>query len=132
MSEPTTTRPLRRQIRRAGSRRDITHKVRVSADQEARLVERATARRITVSRLLAESALAGGADAAAARAHLAGEMFRVVRVLGQIGVNVNQLAKVANATGSVPPEAPHALAALARATERLTALLDDQDRAVRP
>src|SRR3954468_10626534 len=85
MTEPTTTRPLRRQVRRAGSRREITHKVRVSEDQEARLVERASARGITVSRLLVESALAGGADAAAARAHLAGEMFRVVRVLGQIG-----------------------------------------------
>ena len=131
MSEPTTTRPLRRQIRRAGSRREITHKVRVSEDQEARLVERANARGITVSRLLAESALAGGADAAAARAHLAGEMFRVVRVLGQIGVNVNQLAKVANATGVVPPEARHALAALARASDRLTQLLDDQDQWVR-
>jgi hypothetical protein len=77
------------------------------------------------------TSLAGGADAAAARAHLAGEMFRVVRVLGQIGVNVNQLAKVANATGVVPPEARHALAALARATDRLTQLLEDQEQGVR-
>lgn len=126
MTEHTTTdKPLRRQIRRAGSRREVTHKVKVSATQEARLVERANARGITVSRLLVESALAGGADAAAARAHLAGEMFRLSRLLGRVGLNINQLAKVANATGSVPPEARHALDAMARATDRLTELLDD-------
>lgn len=127
MTEQTTTRPGRRQIRRAGSRREVVHKVKVSVDQEARLLERAGQRNITVARLLVESALAGGADAAAARAHLAGEMFRVVRVLGKIGLNVNQLAKVANATGSVPPEAPAALAALERAANRLTELLSDVD-----
>ena len=99
----------------------------MSQDQEARLADRANARGITVSRLLVESALAGGADAAAARAHLAGEMFRVVRLLGRVGLNVNQLAKVANATGSLPPEVPAALAALERATERLTQLLSDSD-----
>ena len=127
MTEQTTTQPGRRQIRRAGSRREVVHKVKVTADQEARLTERAGQRNITVARLLVESALAGGADAAAARAHLAGEMFRVVRVLGKIGLNVNQLAKVANATGSVPPEAPAALAALERAANRLTELLADVD-----
>ena len=127
MTDQAPERPLRRQLRRAGSRRDVVHKVKVNEDQEARLVERASARGITVSRLLVESALAGGADAAAARAHLAGEMFRVVRVLGKIGLNVNQLAKVANATGSLPPEAPAALAALARATDRLNQLLADSD-----
>ena len=127
MSELSSTPPARRQIRRVGRRREVTHKVKVTEDQEARLVARAAERNITVSRLLVESALAGGADAAAARAGLAGEMYRVVRMLGQVGVNVNQLAKVANATGSVPPEAPHALAALARATARLNELLADTD-----
>ena len=115
----------RRQLRRAGSRRDVVHKVKVSQDQEARLAARAGERGITVSRLLVESALAGGAAAAATKAEMAGEMFRVVRVLGKVGVNVNQLAKVANATGSVPPEAVHALAALARTTDRLNGVLDE-------
>jgi hypothetical protein len=124
MTEQTNRRPLRRQIRRAGARRDVVHKVKVSAEQEARLIERAAARGITVSRLLVESALAGGADAAAARADLAGEMFRLTRLLGRVGLNVNQLAKVANATGTVPPEARHALDAMARASDRLTVLLD--------
>ncbi|MGI3781669.1 MAG: plasmid mobilization protein, partial [Janthinobacterium lividum] len=104
MTEPTTSRPPRRQVRRAGSRREVTHKVKVSAEQEARLVERADARGITVARLLAESALAGGADAAAATSQLGGELFRISRLLGRVSLNINQLAKVANATGSVPPE----------------------------
>lgn len=124
MTEQTTGRPPRRQLRRAGSRREVTHKVKVSAEVEARLVERAGARGITVSRLLVESALAGGAEAAAARAELASEMFSLMRVIGRIGLNINQLARVANATGSVPPETRHALDAMGRASDRLTALLD--------
>lgn len=124
MTEQTAGRPPRRQLRRAGSRREVTHKVKVSAEVEARLVERAGARGITVSRLLVESALTGGADAAAARAELASEMFALTRVIGRIGLNINQLAKVANATGSVPPETRHALDAMGRASDRLTALLD--------
>lgn len=127
MAEPTSTPPARRQIRRAGRRREVTHKVTVTADQEARLLAKAAERNITVSRLLVESALAGGADVAATRAEFAGEMYRTVRMLGRVGLNVNQLAKVANATGSVPPETPAALAALERATGRLEQLLADSD-----
>lgn len=127
MAEPVSTPPARRQIRRAGRRREVTHKVTVTAEQEMRLVAKAAERNITVSRLLVESALAGGADVAATRAEFAGEMFRTVRMLGRVGLNVNQLAKVANATGSVPPEAPAALAALERATDRLQQLLADSD-----
>lgn len=96
----------------------------MNAEVEARLVERAEARGITVSRLLVESALSGGADAAAARAELASELFSLMRVIGRIGLNINQLAKVANATGTVPPETRHALDAMARTSDRLTALLD--------
>jgi hypothetical protein len=132
MAELSSTPPARRQVRRPGRRREVTHKVKVTEDQEGRLVAKAAERNITVSRLLVESALAGGADVAAARAELAGEMFRVVRLLGRVGLNVNQLAKVANATGSVPPEAPAALAALTRATDRLTQLLADSDAEVWP
>lgn len=102
----------------------MTHKVKVSAEQEARLVERADARGITVARLLAESALAGGADAAAATSQLGGELFRISRLLGRVSLNINQLAKVANATGSVPPETGHAVDAISRVCDRITELLD--------
>lgn len=100
--------------------------MKVSAEVEARLVERAEARGITVSRLLVESALSGGAEAAAARAEFASDMFGLTRVIGRVGLNINQLAKVANATGTVPLETRHALDAMARASDRLTALLDGE------
>lgn len=108
----------------------IRHEVKVTADQEARLAAKAAERGVTVSRLLVESALAGGADAAAAavKAALASEFFAVVRVLGKIGVNVNQLARAANATGDVPPAAVHALDAITRVCDRLQGLIDDVDQ----
>lgn len=118
-------RPARRQARRPGVRREITHKVKVSPEQEERLVAAAAARGVTVSRLLVESALAGGADVAAARAHLSGELYRLVRLISRIGLNVNQLAKVGNATGSVPPEAPAAMNALSRTAGRIDGLLEE-------
>lgn len=118
----------RRQLRRPGSPRLVRHEVKVTADQEARLTAKAAARGVTVSRLLVESALAGGADAAAVKAALASEFFAVVRVLGKIGVNVNQLARAANATGEVPPAAAHALDAITRVCDRLQGLIDDVEK----
>ena len=117
-----------RQVRRPGSPRATRHVVKVTAEQEARLVARANEAGWTVSRLLVESALAGGADAATARAELAGEMFRVVRVLGKIGVNVNQLARATNATGEVQPATAATLEALRRLCDRFDSVLDDAGR----
>ncbi|MGI8416157.1 MAG: plasmid mobilization protein [Nakamurella sp.] len=121
--------PLRqiRQVRRPGSPRGTRHVVKVTAEQEARLVERANEAGWTVSRLLVESALAGGADAATARADLAGEMFRVVRLLGNVANNINQMARSTNATGQVQPGTVHALDAIGRATDRLQSVLSDID-----
>ena len=44
--------------------------------------------------------------------------FQTVDQLRRIGINLNQLAKVANATGDIPPS-------LQNLTTRLTAFLDD-------
>lgn len=122
----------KRQVRRAGTRRQIVHKVKVSADQEARLAAKAAERGVTVSRLLVESALAGGADAASAKAALAADLFSIMRVLGKIGVNINQLARVTNATLEVQPATVHALDAMARVSDRLNRMLDDLDQGERP
>ncbi len=116
-----------RQVRRPGSPRATRHVVKVTAEQEARLVARANEAGWTVSRLLVESALAGGADAATARAELAGEMFRVVRLLGNVANNINQMARATNATGEVQPGTVHALDAVGRASDRLRSVLDDID-----
>lgn len=117
----------RRQLKRPGAVRSVRHVVRVNADQEVRLQAKADERGITVARLLAESALAGGADAAAVKAATMADLFMVVRLLGQVGNNVNQLTRVANATGTLPPELPAALAALTRASDRLTVFMADVD-----
>jgi hypothetical protein len=120
---------VRRQLRRAGRRRPHVHKVALTDEQEQAMAERAAERGITVPRLLVESALAGGADQAAARAELAGELFRIVRMLGQVGNNVNQLARSANVTGEVPPAVPNALDALSRTLGRLDVFLGELDGA---
>ena len=54
-------RTVRRQVRRVGSPRQVRHVVKVSAEQETRLLEAATEQGVTVPRLLVESALTGGA-----------------------------------------------------------------------
>lgn len=115
----------RRQLRRAGQRRQHVHKVAVTTAQEVELASRAAARGVTVPRFLVEAGLAGGADEAAARAELASELFRLVRMLGQVGNNVNQLARTANATGQVPAAVPNALDALTRTLGRLDAFLTE-------
>jgi len=114
-----------RQERKPGSPRPFVHKVKVTSEQEERLILRAAERRITVARLLVESALAGGADAAKAKSELAGELFRVSRLLGKIGVNVNQIARATNATLEAQPEMAGALAAVGRVCSRIETLLDD-------
>ena len=114
----------RRQERRPGSPRPHVHKVKVTAEQERDLIAKADARQITVSRLLLESAMAGGAEAAQVRAELAGELFRQARLLGKIGVNINQIARATNATSDTQPETAAAMAAVVRVTERMELLLD--------
>lgn len=114
-----------RQERWPGRPRTIVHKVKVTEDQEQRLVLRATERRVTVARLLAESALSGGADAAKAKAELAGELFRVGRLLGKVGVNVNQIARATNATLETQPDTVGAMQSVERVCGRIDALLED-------
>jgi hypothetical protein len=75
--------------------------------------------------LLVESALAGGADAAARKAELAGELFRVTRFLGRVGVNINQIARAANAGAELKADASAALRAISDVTRRIELLLDD-------
>ncbi len=97
----------------------------MTPEQEERLILRAAERRITVARLLVESALAGGADAAKAKSELAGELFRISRLLGKIGVNVNQIARATNATLEAQPQMAGALQAVGRVCARIESLLDD-------
>lgn len=110
----------------------MVHKVKVTHEQEQRLVARAGERGITVSRLLVESALAGGSEAAKSKAVVAGELFGISRLLGRLGVNVNQIAKATNATRRVQPEMAAVLDATVRVCGRIEGFLDDVDGVRRP
>ena len=117
----------RRQLRVQGAPRQIVHKVKVSEAQELRLSLLAAARNVSVSRLLVESALSGGADNARTRAELAGELFAISRLLGKLGVNINQIARATNATGEWQPDTAAAIEALGRVCVRLHEVLTDAD-----
>lgn len=100
--------------------------VKVWPEQERRLLLRAAERgNITVARLLLESALAGGAEAAKSKAELAGELFQITRFLGKVGTNINQIAKATNATLETQPETVAAMQAVQRVCQRIEVLLDD-------
>lgn len=119
-----------RQVRAPGSPRTVKHVVKVSEEQELRLLERAAERNITVARLMVESSLAGGADAAKAKSELAGELFRITRAIGKVGVNINQIARATNTTFQSQPETASAIATHGRVMARLEQLLEDMDKSV--
>ncbi|MFS3130651.1 MobC family plasmid mobilization relaxosome protein [Nocardioides sp. Bht2] len=130
MAEDAASRARRslrgfRQDREPGRPREIRHVVKVHPETERRLVLKATERGITVARLLVESALAGGAEAAKSKAELAGELYRVTRAVGKIGVNVNQIAHATNATLATQPETVEAMRQVQELCDRLQRLLDD-------
>lgn len=130
MSDDSAARARRslkgfRQDREPGRPREIRHVVKVHAETERRLVLKAAERGITVSRLLVESALAGGAEAAKSKAELAGELYRVTRAVGKIGVNVNQIAHATNSTHELQPETEAAMVEVRELCARLHRLLDD-------
>jgi hypothetical protein len=135
-------RPLRRRRVEGGGRRHQVN-VRFTRQELDQVVLRAAATGRTISTYVAEAALsaAPGPRAGAApgpqdrvplvfrvsdserRAWVA-ELMAVRRIVGANANNLNQLAKVANATGQLPPELPPSLTATLHAAERLTDLID--------
>lgn len=144
---PTSSRGRfgrRRRANVAGGRRH-SHRVLVTPEEEARLVQLAEAHRVTVPRLLIEAALtlhasgtSGGSSGAgvAAAGGLGGvvtptqrrdalvEMFAIRRLLAAVSNNVNQIARHANAGDEFPPDARVALQAVRRVVERLDEAMD--------
>lgn len=136
MSEETepesTARRTARRRRVAGGRRH-RHVVRVTPEEEGELARLAARYHVSVPKLLVDSALAGGAQAAAtnasAREQALVELFGAHRLLATIANNVNQLARVGNATKQVPAETDATLAAARRAAEKIDALVDELSEA---
>lgn len=97
----------------ASSPRVVTHKVKANAEEEARLLQLAEAQRVSIPRLLMESALAVPVgETPTERRNAIAELYQVHRLLAATSSNINQLAKVANSTGDVPAEAAATIAAM--------------------
>lgn len=95
-------------------------KVRLDDEEKRLLGARAGQLGVSVQGLLVEAALAGGARSLTEQRVLGAELMAIRRLLVALGVNVNQLAKVANATGAIPAETGHT----SRAVQRVLARLD--------
>ena len=118
----------RRRANVAGGRL-YKHEVKVSPEEEAGLLLRANAQGVTIPRLLVESALAerAGETATERREQLA-ELFRLHRMLAALGNNLNQIARAANADGTVPnelrTELAHTMTAVRASAERVDGFID--------
>lgn len=116
--------PRMRQANVAGGR-PVAHRVCVSVEEEAVLARRAAAERVTVARLLVESALSGGGETPSERRVLVEELFAARRELARVGVNVNQLARKANVGEGFPVEEARAFLVESRAlAARIDAAID--------
>lgn len=138
MSETTTEtggadegfRPRARSLRRrrrqnAPGGRQHRHSVSVTPEEEGLLVRLADERGVTVPRLLVEAATAERVgETATDRRELLTELFGLHRALGAVGNNLNQLTRATNATGDLPAELEHTLAAVRRQLDRLDDTLD--------
>ena len=87
--------------RREAEARRVSQQVLLTEEERERLRARAGELRVSVPRLLVESALSGVETPAERRAWIA-ELFELRRLLATVANNVNQLAKVANISGEVP------------------------------
>ncbi len=113
----------RRRANVAGGRRH-SHRVLVTAEEEARLVQLAEAARVTVPRLLIESALSARGETPTQRQDVLVELFAVRRLLAAVSNNVNQIARHANAGDEFPRDAGAALVAVRRVVERIDATME--------
>lgn len=125
----------------AGARKPRTsgphrhYHVTVSADEDAELVVRAAGARVSVPRLLVDSALSdvgesgGGGFAADGErvAALYGDVARVLRKLSGVATNLNQIARVANAGGGVQPGIGPAIDRVQTLSDRIETVLAELD-----
>jgi len=114
----------RRRANVAGGRQH-RHEVKVTPEEEAILLQLAEAQRVTVPRLLVEAALsAPTGESPSERRNAIAELFAVHRLLAAISNNVNQMARVTNATGKVHTEMVETLRAVRRTAERIDGAID--------
>jgi len=114
--------------RRVEGGRHHRHVVRVTPEEEAQLLTLALRYRVSVPKLLVDSALAGGSEAAAenasVRSALVAELFGMHRLLANVANNVNQMTKALHATGELPPQTGEVLAAARRTAMKIDDVID--------
>lgn len=124
----------RRRLPNVDGGRPFTHQVMASAEEEAAIQARAKVLGVTVPRLLLESALAAPTTDSvtglppADKLEICDRMYSLSVLVRQIGTNVNQIAKAANATGTVGDELDATAAAVRRTLERIDAAMLDVSR----
>lgn len=125
----STRRPLarRRRANVAGGRQH-KHEVKVSPEEEARLLRLAAKHRVSVPRLLVESTLAEVGETPTERRNAIASLFGLHRLLASIANNVNQMAKATNATGEVQADMRATLAAVRRTADRIDQAVDGLSR----
>jgi hypothetical protein len=101
--------------------RQHSHRVLVTPEEEARLAQLAEAQRVSVPRLLVESALSGSGETPTQRREAMAELFAVRRLLAAVSNNVNQVARHANAGQEFPPDAAGVLVGVRRVVGRIDA-----------
>lgn len=123
---PTRRRALHRRRRaNAPGGRQHRHEVKVSPEEEARLLQIAEMQRVSVPRLLVESALAQSGETPTERRNAMAELFGVHRLLAGVANNVNQIARATNATGEWQAETAAALDAVRRTAGRIDDVVDE-------
>ena len=123
-AESTTPTGRRRRANVEGGRHHF-HKVKVTPEEEGRLLAMAAAQRVTIPRLLIESAFAQDSGATLTeRRDAMTELFAIHRLLASVSNNVNQMAKATNATGDVQAEMVETLRATRRIAGRVTDAID--------
>ncbi|BAH56126.1 plasmid mobilization relaxosome protein MobC [Rhodococcus opacus] len=130
MSEDAVDRPRRfRRERRANvdGGRQARHVVKVTPEEESALLAKAQHARVTVPRLLVESALADHSETASERREFAEQLFSGFRLLSAISINVNQMAKATNATGDLPDNLRVTLDEVRRVARRIDGILQEFD-----
>lgn len=96
----------------------------MTPEEEGRLLLLAAQQRVTVARLLVESALSGSAETATERREAMAELFALHRLLAAVSNNVNQIAKATNATGEIQAELVETMRAVRRVAERIDDAID--------
>lgn len=126
-TDPTASTPAgpERRKRVLGGRHAARYNVKVTAAEGGVLERIAAVQHVSVPRLLVEAAMSSELrETPTERKAAMAELFALHRLLAAISNNVNQIAKVANATGEIQGELRSTLDAVRRTAERIDEAID--------